>query len=64
MTITTAHKILIGSAIAFFAFFAVLEIAKYFSHGDPGLLLMGVVSGAVTVILVFYLRAFIRRTRS
>jgi hypothetical protein len=64
MTITTAHKILIGSAIVFFAFFATLEIAMYFSQGSPTLLLMGALSGLVTVVLAFYLKAFIKKTRS
>jgi hypothetical protein len=64
MTITTAHKILISSAIAFFAFFAILEIAKYFSQGGAALLLMGALSGLVTVLLIFYLKAFIRKTRT
>ncbi|HLC40150.1 MAG TPA: hypothetical protein VJO34_00820 [Methylomirabilota bacterium] len=64
MTITTAHKILISSAIAFFAFFAALEFAKYFSQGSLALLLMGALSGVVTVVLIFYLRAFIRRSRT
>lgn len=64
MTITTAHKILISSAIAFFAFFAILEVAMYFSQGSPALLLMGTLSGIVTVILAFYLKAFIRKTRT
>ena len=64
MTITTAHKILISSAIAFFAFFAILEISKYFSQGSLALLLMGALSAIVTVLLIFYLRAFIRRTRT
>ncbi len=63
MTITTAHKILIGSAIAFFAFFAILEITKYFSQGGLALLVMGALSGIVAVVLSFYLRAFIRRTK-
>ena len=64
MTITTAHKILIGSAIAFFAFFTVLEIVRFFSMGGVALLLMGGVSGLAAVGLALYLRAFIRRSRS
>ena len=64
MTITTAHKILIGSAIAFFAFFAILEVKYYLSAGGTVTLLMGLVSGVVVVGLAFYLRAFIRRSRS
>ena len=64
MTITIAHKILIGLAIVFFAFFTLLEIAKYFSQGGPTLLFVGILSAVVAVVLTFYLKAFIRRSRS
>jgi hypothetical protein len=63
MTITTAHKILIGAAIVFFAFFAVLEVTRFFSTGGMTLLVMGGVSGVAAVGLAFYLRAFIRRSK-
>jgi hypothetical protein len=56
----TAHRILIGAAIAFFVFFAVVSLRQY--GRDPGAapLVEAVVSVAVAIGLVLYYRTLSR----
>ncbi len=63
MSIRTAHKILITTAIAFFLFYAVWEIRDYPNPGGMGALLRGIVSGAAAVGLALYLRYFLKSLR-
>ncbi|MFQ5666738.1 MAG: hypothetical protein ACE5I7_09940 [Candidatus Binatia bacterium] len=55
MTLLTAHKILIASAIAVFGLYAVSELRSY-SAGDPSALLRSIVAAAAAVGLAVYLR--------
>jgi len=55
MTLLTAHKILISSAIALFAGYCFWEL-RNFSAGDSSALLRSGLAAAGTVGLAFYLR--------
>jgi hypothetical protein len=56
MRLITAHKILIGSAVAFFAFFALFELRAYAASGSLTDLLSGIFGLAVAVGFAVYLR--------
>lgn len=56
MKLITAHRILIGAAIAFFVFYTVVVLA----HGRPGAVVQAVISAAVAVGLVLYFRTLSR----
>lgn len=57
MRLITAHRILIGAGIAFFAFYALFQ-ARRFMAGDGGAALVQVaVSAAVVIGLGFYYRS-------
>ena len=56
MRLITAHKILIGSAIAFFLFFAYFELRGYAAAGAVVDLLSGVFGFAVAVAFAIYFR--------
>jgi hypothetical protein len=60
----TAHKILIGAAVAFFAFFGGLQGARFLkSHeGSAGLMAAG--GFAAAALFAVYLRAYVRRLRA
>lgn len=60
MSITTAHKILITTAIVFFLFYAVLEVRSYPSPGGAWALLRGMISVLVAIGLGLYLRYFVK----
>ena len=60
MKLITAHRILIGAAIAFFVFFAAVELRAYVRAPGPAPLVEAVVSAAVAVGLVLYYRTLSR----
>lgn len=55
MTLLTAHKILISSAIIMFVVYAAREVLSY-ADGDVDALISGVLGLAAAVGLTFYLR--------
>ncbi|MBI1847080.1 MAG: hypothetical protein HYR86_08945 [Candidatus Rokubacteria bacterium] len=61
MRLITAHRILIGAAIAFFAFFAAVQLRLYLRSAGTAALVETVVSAAVAVGLVVYYRSLARR---
>ena len=63
VSIRTAHKILITTAIVFFLFYAIWEIRNYPHPGGGWALLRGMISGAVAVGLGLYLRYFLKSLR-
>ncbi|MFQ6046022.1 MAG: hypothetical protein ACE5PT_06650 [Gemmatimonadales bacterium] len=50
------HRLLIGTAIAFFALFAVWAILEGRSSESTLLMVLGVLSGAVALGLAYYLK--------
>jgi hypothetical protein len=56
----TAHRILIGAAIAFFVFFALVEVRQYGRTSATAALVEAVVSIAVAIGLVLYYRTLSR----
>lgn len=63
MSIITAHKILITTAIIFFAFYAVWEIRAYPNPGGAGALVRGILSAFAACGLGIYLRYFLKSLR-
>jgi hypothetical protein len=61
MRLTTAHIILIGSAIVFFAGYGLWELARYQSAGIESSLVAGVLALAGAGGLGMYLRRFLQR---
>ena len=61
MRIETAHRILIGTAIAFFTVYAFFELARWRSGGGGGGAL-GRAAGGLAAAAVFaaYLRSYVR----
>ncbi len=55
MTLLTAHKILISSAIVLFLFYAALEFRRY-TNGDPAGLLHAIISVVAAGGFGVYLR--------
>ena len=60
MKLITAHRILIGAAIAFFVFFALVELRQYGRTAGTATLVEAVVSIAVAIGLVLYYRTLSR----
>lgn len=60
MKLITAHRILIGAAIAFFVFFAAVEVRQYMRVPGAAPLVEAVVSAAVAIGLVLYYRTLSR----
>ena len=60
MRLITAHRILIGAAIAFFLFYAGRTLVSFADGGGVAYLVHAVVSAAVAVGLVFYYRTLSR----
>ena len=60
MSVPTAHKILIGTAIAFFAFFALWELREYTASGDRDALVWSVAAAAGALAFASYLRRYVR----
>jgi hypothetical protein len=56
VTLLTAHKILIATAIAFFAFFALWELEAFRVHGDGRAIVVAILAVAVSVGFAIYLR--------
>jgi hypothetical protein len=63
MKIETAHKILIGAAVAFFAFFAVLEGARFARSGNTDAGLMAAGGLLASAGFAVYLRGYVRSLR-
>jgi hypothetical protein len=63
VSIRTAHKILITTAIIFFLFYAIWEIRNYPHPGGGWALLRGMISGVVAVGLGLYLRYFLKASK-
>jgi hypothetical protein len=53
----TAHRILIGAAIAFFLFYALYQFRRAWGVGGTPALVQAVVAAGVAVGLVFYYRS-------
>ena len=60
MSVPTAHKILIATAIVFFIFFALREFSDYTHGADPQALVWSIASAAVAAGLLAYLRRYVR----
>jgi hypothetical protein len=56
----TAHRILIGAGIAFFLFYAALQLRLYVRDGATASLVQAVVAAAVAVGFVLYYRTLKR----
>ena len=63
MTVVTAHKILISTAVVFFFGYALWELRRYSHIGDVGALLRCTASMLGAVGLAMYLRSFVRSLR-
>jgi hypothetical protein len=63
MSLITAHRILIATAIAFFAFYGVWEIVGYRGGGEAAALWRGVVALAVAVAFAVYFPSIKKRYR-
>jgi hypothetical protein len=61
MRLITAHRILIGAAIAFFVFFAAVQLRLYLRVASAAALIEAIVSVAVAVGLGVYYRSLARR---
>ncbi len=55
MTLLTAHKILISTAVVFFFGFALMEFRSYFEAGDSWAVLRGLLYLSVAIGFGFYL---------
>ena len=64
MRIETAHKILIASAVAFFAFFGCLEGMRFLKAREPSAGLMAAGGFAASAVFAVYLRGYLRRLRA
>ncbi|MBI4636749.1 MAG: hypothetical protein HY727_10420 [Candidatus Rokubacteria bacterium] len=60
MRLITAHRILIGAAIVFFLFYALLRLSHYLKDGGGADLAHFLVSGAIAVGLMLYYRTLAR----
>ena len=56
MSLITAHRILIGSAIALFTFYALWELQGYFSAGDAWAIARAGASGLAAAGFALYYR--------
>ena len=61
MRLITAHRILIGAGIAFFLFYAVLQLRRWLGAGDAASLLQALVSAAAAIGFVAYYRTLKHR---
>lgn len=60
MRLITAHRILIGAGIAFFVFYAALQLRRALATGSVVSVVQAVVAAAVAVGLVLYYRTLKR----
>lgn len=63
MRLITAHKVLIGSAVALFLFFAVFQLRSYASSGSLADLASAVLGFVVAVAFALYLRTVFAKGR-
>ncbi len=63
MSINTAHKILIVTAIVFFVFYAAWEILGFAGQGGTGGLLRGIIALVAAFGLGVYLRYFLKSVK-
>jgi hypothetical protein len=56
----TAHRILIGSGIVFFLFYAGWRVRHYVNGGPPSDVVQSLVAVAVAVALILYFRSLRR----
>ena len=61
MKLITAHRILIGAGIAFFVFYAAIQLKVYLASGAAAPLAQAIVSVVVAVGFVVYYRSLRRR---
>lgn len=57
MRLITAHRILIGAGIAFFAFYALFQLRRSLAGDGAPALVQAAVSAAVVIGLVVYYRS-------
>ena len=57
MRLITAHRILIGAAIAFFLFYALFQARRAWSLGSGASLVQALIAAAVVVGLILYYRS-------
>ena len=60
MRIETAHKILIGSAIAFFLFYALFETSRWWKGGEIVSLAMAGAGAAAAAVFALYQRWYVK----
>ncbi len=60
MSVATAHKILITTAIIFFLFYAAWEVRNYSTPGSVRSLLRAIIALVVACGLALYLRYFLK----
>jgi hypothetical protein len=60
VSVPTAHKILIATAIGFFLVYALWELARYTESGETPALAWSVAATITAIGLAVYLRRFIR----
>ena len=63
MSIVTAHKILITTAIIFFLFYAIWEVWQYPDPGGVWALFRGIIALVAACGLGIYLRYFLRSVK-
>lgn len=61
MRLITAHRILIAAAIAFFLFYAGVQLRRHFSSGEAAMLAQAVAGVIVAFLLVLYYRGLAKR---
>ena len=61
MRLITAHRILIAAAIAFFLFYASVQLRRHLASGEVGALAQTAVSVIVAGLLVLYYRGLAKR---
>jgi hypothetical protein len=61
MTVVTAHRILIGTAVVFFLFYAGRELVLYTGSGDAWAVVRALIAAAVAIGFGVYWRTIPRR---
>ena len=57
MKLITAHRILIAAGIAFFLFYALLQVRFFLARGGAGEIIQALVAAAVVIGLIVYYRS-------
>ena len=60
MRLITAHRILIGAAVAFFVFYAGRTLLTFAGGGGPWALVQSIVSAGIAIGFVLYFRSLRR----